>query len=215
MCIDVDHIRAAVGRSPTRTVFEFCDAAIAGDCQGAMSALDDLLRTERHPLSILNTLATQLRRLMSARCELDRGSTSEEAARAISRPPEGQLGGAESGQQATELNQRDIAGMISRIARADLDFKTGQCLTDCSWRYSSQRSADSKNSSNACYWSCKRRHRRSRMSRDTLLLAKPARLQRLRLIESPSWPDLISGVPPCSDGLHPSWRRGRSRCTRD
>ncbi len=126
MCIDVDHIRAAVGRSPTRTVFEFCDAAIAGDCQGAMSALDDLLRTERHPLSILNTLATQLRRLMSARCELDRGSTSEEAARAISRPPgRANWAARKAVQQATELNQRDIAGMISRIARADLDFKTG------------------------------------------------------------------------------------------
>jgi len=123
--IDTDHIRAAVGRSPTRTVFEFCDAVIAGDCQGAMSALDDLLRTERHPLSILNTLATQLRRLMSARCELDRGSSHDEAARAISKSSRASWAARKATEQATRLNQRDIARMLSHIARADLDFKTG------------------------------------------------------------------------------------------
>jgi DNA polymerase-3 subunit delta len=124
--IDGDDVRIAVGRSPTQTVFEFCDAVIAGDCQGAMSALDDLLRTERHPLSILNTLATQLRRLMSARCELDRGSTYDEAARAISRATgRANWAARKAVQQAAGLNQRDIARMISRIARADLDFKTG------------------------------------------------------------------------------------------
>lgn len=126
ICITADHVRAAVGRSPTQTIFQFCDAVIASDCSGALAALDDLLRTERHPLSILNTLATQLRRLMSARCELDRGSTYDEAARAISKPPgKANWAARKAVEQATRLTQRDIASMISRLARADLDFKTG------------------------------------------------------------------------------------------
>jgi DNA polymerase-3 subunit delta len=126
MRITVDDIRTAVGRSPTQTVFEFCDAVIGGDCSGAMRALDDLMSTERHPLSILNTLATQVRRVMSARCELDRGLTGDEAARAISRSPgKADWAARKAVGQAAKLSQADIARMISRIARADLDFKTG------------------------------------------------------------------------------------------
>ena len=124
--IGVDDIRAAVGRSSSQTIFDFCDAVIGGNSARALSALDDLIRSERQVLSIQSTLATQLRRLMAARVLLDGGSTQDEVATTLSAGnPRMKWRESRAVAQASRLTQAQIAAMLSRIARADLDIKTG------------------------------------------------------------------------------------------
>jgi len=124
--IGVDDIREAVGRSSSQTIFDFCDAVIDGNSAQAISALADLIRSEREVLSIQSTLATQLRRLMAARVLLDRGSTQDEAATTLSAGnPKMKWRESKAAAQASRLTQAQIAAMLSRIARADLDIKTG------------------------------------------------------------------------------------------
>lgn len=124
--ISVDDIRASVGRSSSQTVFDFCDAVIDGNSTKALSALADLIRSERQVLAILGTLATKLRRVMEARVMLDGGSTQDEAATAlVGGNPKVKWKEARTAAQASRLSQMQIAAMLSRIARADRDIKTG------------------------------------------------------------------------------------------
>lgn len=124
--IGVDDIRAAVGRSSSQTIFDFCDAVMSGNSSQALGALADLIRSERQVLSIQSTLATQLRRLMAARVLLDGGSTQDEAATTLAAGnPRMKWRESKSAAQAERLTQTQIAAMLSRIARADVDIKTG------------------------------------------------------------------------------------------
>jgi DNA polymerase-3 subunit delta len=124
--IGVDDIRAAVGRSSSQTVFDFCDAVIAGNSAQAMGALADIVRGERQVLAALGTLATKLRRVMEARVMLDGGSTQDEAALAlVGGNPKMKWKEARTASQASRLTQTQIAAMFTRMARADLDIKTG------------------------------------------------------------------------------------------
>ncbi|MEA4884921.1 MAG: DNA polymerase III subunit delta [Clostridia bacterium] len=125
--IAVNDISAAVGRSSIQTVFTFCDAAIEGDPSKAMLALSDLLRTEKSALGILNTLATQVRGLMKARAELDRGRRPDELIRELSGGNQRMEWKArKTVAQARKLSQRSLAGIVSRLAQADLNIKTGE-----------------------------------------------------------------------------------------
>lgn len=129
--IGVDDIRAAVGRSSSSTIFDFCDAIIRGDSAQAIGALADLTRSERQVLSIQSTLTTQLRRLMAARVLLDGGCSVGEAATRLSAGNTAmRWRDSKAVAQASRITQVQIAAMLSRIARADVDIKTGAMRED-------------------------------------------------------------------------------------
>lgn len=124
--IGVDDIRAAVGRSSSQSIWDFCDAVIDGNSSQALGALADLIRSERQVLMIQSTLAARLRRVMAARVLLDGGNTQDQAAITLAGGnPKMKWKESKSVAQAARLTQTQIAEMFSRIARADIDIKTG------------------------------------------------------------------------------------------
>lgn len=112
----VDDVRTAVGANPTQSVWDLCDAVIVGDSASAHACLARMNRGERHALSIQGIMASQLRLVMHARAQLDKGAPL----------PGGQnFRLKKATDQARTLNQVVLARMISRLARADREIKTG------------------------------------------------------------------------------------------
>lgn len=113
--ITSEHVQAAVGKSSSLTVFTFCDAVIAGDASAAHAAHADLVRSNVSALAVQATLVSQLRLVIKARADMDRGMS-----------PQGRTFPEKKAiQQAARLSQGIAAGMIARTARADRDIKTG------------------------------------------------------------------------------------------
>jgi DNA polymerase-3 subunit delta len=114
--VTADDIRAAVGANPTQSVWDLCDAVIVGDSASAHACLARMNTGARHTLSVQGTMASQFRLVLHARAQLDKGLPA----------PGGQnYRMKKAADQARTMSQVALARMISRLARADRELKTG------------------------------------------------------------------------------------------
>jgi DNA polymerase-3 subunit delta len=117
-----DEVRAVVGETRVRHVFELGRALVRGDRAAALRLLEALLAAGEEPLGLLGLLGREIRACWQAAEGLRHGRTPEDVARALRRPP------AAAGvvlERARTLGPAEAGWMLGRCWEAERRLKLG------------------------------------------------------------------------------------------
>jgi DNA polymerase-3 subunit delta len=120
----VADVEVVVASSRVRSVFELTDALGRRDASAALRTLSNMLANQEAPLRLLATLATHVRRLLTA-AELGRAVLSDPqklAARLAIHPYAAEKVAAQAGRFST----RELRSALLRLARTDIELKSAR-----------------------------------------------------------------------------------------
>lgn len=125
--ITVEDVAELTPYSPEAGIFDMVDALGKRQGQAALSLLRRLLEEGQEPLGIYGMIIRQYRLLIQMKEQLDKGQTSQSAARTIGMHP--YVAGKIS-EQARHYSMETLERIYRQLMEIDLDIKTGKMVPE-------------------------------------------------------------------------------------